>query len=495
MLGDPRDQRPTYDPDLERQLLGMLMLLSEANQGDEIKRALGIVRAKDFFRGEHRLVFAAILTLDKQGHHFGVEAVHSLLERKGKLNGALSHFDLEQMQSEGARVMPLVPAEQASQLRTLGEYRDAIQAVASLRQFVETTTDPELIRAHFKELSATLDRSAYLSTATTQTFRELVATDFPPTIPVLDPLIMAGDSMLIVGNSKTGKSVFALQLALAIASGGLAFDVLPVHQLRDVLFLNLDDRPSRIKARAQYMMASYPENVYPERLHFAHRWPPLDQGGEGMLHTWAERHPEGVIIIDLLEKIRPARGGSVYQADYAAVGALTDVAHVNGVTVLTVHHSNKSGLAPGSTFNADFSVSGSEAIRGAADGHIVFHPMTQEQPGARQLTVKTRDMGESGYALAWDEFLHGWRWEGESLQHKIAKRMSPERQSLLDTIQEAARPLAPGEIAQRLHKQTNQVYYLLFQMKNAGQIVALDDGRYQHPSEHARTKPPDSDSH
>jgi len=479
---------PLSNPSLERQLLGMLMLLSEADN-DDARRAIGIVRARDFFTDEHRHVYSAILALDRKKLHFGIEAVYSVLERRGRLNGAITRFDLEQMQNEGARALPLIPAEQAIQVRALGEYRDAIQAALDLRQFIETTTDPAKIRARLKELSAGLERNAYLSTAPTQTFAELMATEFPPTIPVLVPLIMAGDSMLIVGNSKTGKSVFALQLALAIASGGDALDALPVAQARDVLFLNLDDRPSRIKARSQMMLATYPDGVYPRRLEFAHQWPALDQGGEGMLHNWAERHQDGVIFIDLLEKIRPARGGSVYQGDYAAVGALTDVAHRHGVTVLIVHHSNKSGLAPGSEFNADFSVSGSEAVRGAADGHIVFHPMNRDQPGRRVITLKSRDTAGDQYQMEWDEFLHGWRWEGIDIAQRITGKDKPsaQRQSVLDTIQEAGHSLSPIEIATRLDKPRPAVRMLLGAMVKANQITWYSDlGRYDCPNEVAR---------
>src|SRR5262245_6971211 len=327
-------ERPLYDPNVERQTLGQLMVLSETHDQDEIKRALGIVRARDFFRVEHKLVFSAILTLHKSGNHFGVEAVFALLERKKKLSEALTHFDLEQMASEGAKVMPLVPSEQAMVLRQLGEYREAVQAVLDLRRFIELNDDPTRIRARIKETSASLERAAFTTNVPTQTFRALLETEYPPSVPVVHPILYAGDCMLVVGHSKIGKSVFALQLAMAVAAGTPVFDApkmeggtrgdtpgLPVHQPRDVLYLNLDDKASRIQVRARRMLTAYPDGAYPERLEFAHRWPPLDQGGEGMLHTWAERHPEGVVVVDLLEKIRPARGGNIYQADYAAVGA------------------------------------------------------------------------------------------------------------------------------------------------------------------------------
>ena len=490
MLGD---QRPTYDPDLERQLLGMLMLLSEANQGDEIKRALGIVRARDFFRTEHRLVFAAILTLNKQGHHFGVEAVHSLLERKGKLNGSLTHFDLEQMQNEGARVAPLVPSEQAVQVRAFGEYRDVLRAMSQMAEFAAMTTDPTRLRARLRELMTNLDREALLATVQTQSFRDLMNTEFPPAIPIVPPLIYGGDCMLIVGHAKGGKSVLVLQLAMAVAAGGMALGTLPVDRPRDVLFLNLDDKPSRVQARARFMLAAY-DGEYPEHFEFAHRWPPMDRGGEGMLIQWAEQHPDGVIFIDLLERIRPTRAGNIYEADYAALGPLADIAHTYGVAVVVVHHTNKQGQGPGQEFDPAFAVSGSVAVQGAVDSWLTFHPKSADQPDVRRLTLTGRDVQQTQYQVVFDESVSGWAWEGESVQEKVTKRMPFRRQQVLDAIQEAGRPLRRREIAERTQMNVNQVDNLLYWMKrhDPPQIKDMGDGSYQHPSEYARTKPPGS---
>jgi AAA domain/DnaB-like helicase N terminal domain len=488
---------PLSDPKMERALLGLLMTLSGMAQDDSTKRAMAILRPKDFAIVEHRVVYAAIIALEKRKLHFGMEQVHSLLERRNKLNGSLTHFDLEQMVVEGSHLTPFIPEEQAKQLRALGEYRDILRAVRDLTEFTGITTDPDKLRARFRELAAGLEREAIITTVQTQTFRELLATEFAPEVPVIEPLITAGDALLIVGHSKTGKSVLALQLAMAIASGGEALGVLPVHQVRDVLYINLDDKASRVKRRGQYMLAAY-NGVYPERLSFAHRWPSLDRGGEGMLHTWAEAHKEGVIVIDLLERIRPHRTGNIYEADYLAMAALTDVAHTHGVTILVVHHATKAGLAPGAEFNADFSVSGSEAMRGAVDGHIVFHPATADLPDSRRITVRGRDSAGQQYQLTWDELLSGWLWEGESIQQKITKRVPFRRQQVLDTIQEASRPLKPSEIAYRLGWNPNQTYNILFEMKkhDPPQIVEVGDGTYEHPAEHARKQgtPPDEGS-
>ena len=485
------DGVPTSNLEVERQLLGMLMLLSEANDAEATKRAIGIVRARDFTE-DHRHIFNAILALDRKNLHFGLEAVYTQLERRGRLNGAITRFDLEQMQAEGSRVLPLVPSEQALQVRALGEYREAIQAALDLRRFIETTTDASRIRARIKELSVTLERDALLHTVNTQTFRELMAQEFPPQVPIVEPILYAGDCILIVGNAKAGKSVFALQLAMAVASGGLALGSIPIERVRPVLYLNLDDKPSRVKARASFMLAAYPDGAYPEALEFAHRWPPIDRGGEGMLIDWCERHPDGVIVIDLLERIRPVRLGGIYESDYAALGPLADMAHTYGVGVVVVHHTNKQGQGAGQEFNPAQAVSGSMAVQGAVDAWLTFHPVIPEQPDTRRVTISGRDTALSQYQVTWDDFLHGWQWEGESIQQKVTSKLPHRRQQLLDAIQEAGRPLRRGEIVERMPgSNLKQVDNLIHEMKyhKPPQIVDMGDGTYQHPSEHARTRP------
>lgn len=475
------------DDALERRCLGALMLFSEADDRDS-KRALALLRPRDFFSENHRLIFTTIVTLEKRGLHFGLEAVFAALDRRGKINGTLSHWDLEQMLSESSAALPIDPVEQAVQIRQYGEYRDVLIAAREFQRFAEFTTDGAALRARWRELGAGLEREALVQNVQTQTFRELMDTEFPPEVPVVEPLVYAGDCLLVVGNAKTGKSVFALQLAMAVAAGGLALGTLPVHRQRPVLYLNLDDKPSRVKARGRYMLAAYPDGTYPEALDLAHRWPPIDRGGEGLLRQWAEGHPEGVIVIDLLERIRPVRGGHIYESDFAALGPLSDIAHAYGIAVLVIHHTNKAGLAPGATFDPDYAVSGSVAVRGAVDGDIVFHPASADTPDTRRISLKGRDAQATEYQLTWDDLLHGWRWEGESMQRQITKRLPHRRQQVLDAIQQAGRPLHRTEIAERLEANLNQIDNLLFHMKRATppQIIELGDGKYDHPAEHAR---------
>src|SRR5262245_3163444 len=148
------------DPSLERTLLGLLMALSQTRDDESTRRALAIVRPRDFSRTEHKPVFSAITYLDKRDQHFGLEAVHSLLERRGKLNGVLDRLDLQHLVSEGSRAPPLVPEEQALQVRQLGEYREFVAAVGELQQSWRENDDPPRLRAMMREVVTKLERAA-----------------------------------------------------------------------------------------------------------------------------------------------------------------------------------------------------------------------------------------------------------------------------------------------------------------------------------------------
>jgi len=485
------------DPALERSFLGTEMVLSEQGTPttDQITlAALADLRARDFNTPAYRHVYAAMVALAKSGSHFGLRAVASRLDKKGHLaragsgNGSLSELDLREMQNEMGQ--PPAPRELAHQLRALGERRDIRRMLAQVEGFLQETHDPSQIRAFIRDRLMGLDGQALVQEVKGQGLDELLATEFGPLIPVVPHLVYAGTSTLVVGGSKAGKSFLLLGMALAVAGGGSALgDTLAPQPARPVLYLNLDDGPRRLQARARDMLVALPRPP-PGFFQVHDQWPPLDRGGEGMLRTWAERHHEGLVVIDLLENIRPERtAGSVYASDYRAMRPLSDMAHQTGATFLIAHHTNKRGLGS-EEFDPILAISGSMGLPGAVDGMLVFRPTQQEVTGTH-LTLIHRDAPRGEYLLMRDELLNGWRFDGEDFtqgSYRGKKPPSKERLDIIDECQKAGRPLKPGEIAERLGKPANAVYYLLFKMRNTDppQMVQHPDGTYQPANEVGR---------
>src|SRR5262245_1851074 len=127
-------------------------MLSSEMDDPGAKQALGIVRPRDFFRTEHRYVFASITALAKDGFHFGLEAVVTHLDHKKRLNGSFSRTDVQQMTRDASRGLPIAPVEQALQVRALGERREAFAAWKVMGQTFERIEDPVRLRARMQEI-------------------------------------------------------------------------------------------------------------------------------------------------------------------------------------------------------------------------------------------------------------------------------------------------------------------------------------------------------
>ena len=101
---------------------------------------------------------------------------------------------------------------------------------------------------------------------------------------------------LLVGRPKIGKSWLALNLALAIASGGYALGRIRV-EAGDVLYLSLEDNERRLKARLTSILG---KDQCPDRLTLSTAWPRLDDRGLQWLDAW-----QSPVVVDG-EALRPA---------------------------------------------------------------------------------------------------------------------------------------------------------------------------------------------
>src|ERR1700674_538103 len=85
--------------------------------------------------------------------------------------------------------------------------------------------------------------------------------------------VLAEGLGLLVGRPKIGKSWLALNVAVAIASGGRALGQIPV-EAGDVLYLALEDNERRLRSRLTSILGN---DACPDRLTLSTSWPKLDQ--------------------------------------------------------------------------------------------------------------------------------------------------------------------------------------------------------------------------
>lgn len=235
---------------------------------------------------------------------------------------------------------------------------------------------------------------------TAWTADQLMATDFPePNWAV--PGILAEGVNLLAGPPQVGKSWMSLGLALSVASGGKAFDMLDVEP-GPVLYLALEDTPRRLKTRMGKLLGNEPA---PAGLTLATSCPTMPQGGDTAITEWLDSHPDArMVVLDVFAKMRdttPA-GMAAYDADYASISRIKRIADAYGVAILLVHHVRKMA-------SEDFleTVSGSNGIAGASDAVLVLRRARNNADGV--LNVTGRDIDEAEYALAFHAHCGAWQ--------------------------------------------------------------------------------------
>lgn len=297
--------------------------------------------------------------------------------------------------------------------------------------------------------------------------QKILETDYPEPRWAVRGLIPQGVTF-IAGPPKLGKSIFALNIAVAVAEGGRALSHFEV-EAGSVLVLALEDGERRIQTRLRYLTGG----TVSSRLEIATEWPRLDQGGLEAIDAWIALHPDArLILVDTLKMLRPATNGhnrNAYDVDYEAIQPLTKIA-CQRVPIGIVHHTRKA-IAD----DPLASVSGSYGLTGAADGVLVLSRRRNRSDAT--LSVIGRDVEEQELALEFKPDMYLWSVLGKSED----VRRSNERGEILDLLVEAGELMAPGVIAELLDKPPNAVRFLLFKMKEAGEIK-LFGSRYQLPA-------------
>jgi AAA domain len=295
---------------------------------------------------------------------------------------------------------------------------------------------------------------------------DLMKMDLPEQRWAVDGVLVEGFTLL-AGRPKLGKSWLALNLALAVATGGTALGSIPV-EAGDVLFLALEDTRRRLKDRLAKLLLSQ-QFPAPERLTLAREWPRQDQGGLAAVEEWLVRHKQArLVVLDVWGKFKPPRRikGEEYAEDYAHGSAVKALAEKHGVNVLALTHCTKMRAT-----DPIEEISGSIGVSGCADSLLVLRRERGQCDAS--LTVTGRDVEEAELALQWDARFALWSVIGTASDYRVTK----DQQEVIDLIKRLKTPLTPAEAATALGKTRNAAKLLLWKMGEKG-ILQPVSGAY-----------------
>jgi hypothetical protein len=345
-------------------------------------------------------------------------------------------------------------------------HKEFLEAVAWLRERLGHTTKappnpPPNTAAkpqHAKPGLDTLLKSAFvLQTQTFEPLRWIV------------PDLLPEGLTLLAGKPKVGKSFLALDVATAVASGGMCLG--KQCEQGDVLALCLEDSDRRLQRRLTTMLGAQKEK-WPARLEYATDWPRLADGGLDLIRKWIGKAAKPrLVIVDILERVRTRNTNKQmpqYTADYDALAALQGIATEAQLSILVLHHQRKMGAE-----DLIDTISGTLGLGGAVDA---FQILGKDDSG-NFLYGRGRDLEAFMVAVQQDKQC---RWQ--VLGPKPEAQASPERGRIVAALAKAGKPMTVDEIAAAVDMKKANAKSLLSKLHFDGEVERVATGLYKLPN-------------
>lgn len=254
---------------------------------------------------------------------------------------------------------------------------------------------------------------------TTQKFESINLVDFfdevSETIDYLIPgLLPKGESALLVASPKVGKSLLAIDLAFAVATGEDYF-LGEKTQTGKVLLVSVDE--SKQSAKAKLIKRGFRKSDVDNIRIITH----FEVGQLEKLEAEIEDFRPVLVIIDSLKRITKGSVISENSAEFSdIVYSISETCNNYGASCLLIHHSKKDN----ETIGVD-NVRGSSAIVGACGNTWIMNRVSKEDPNnkkkfifdpkdtRRQLYCYSRDVESKAFNLEFNAENNSWDVAGE----------------------------------------------------------------------------------
>lgn len=308
---------------------------------------------------------------------------------------------------------------------------------------------------------------------------ELLNTEFKEPIPLVPEVLMLGSCVLLIGPAKTGKSWFALQLAIAISTGGMFLDKWKCNKRKKVLYLANEDAERTVKERLAKLK---PENT--DNLKIMFNWKARGQEAVNRVKNYVKENKQTrLVIIDCLGTVRgKSNNKSIYLDDYMEIERWRDLCHeLTGVTILIIHHPKKTIGFNANDYDIMELISGSNGLGGAADRIMIM--LRKRNDNVAKLYSYGRDSKDKSFGMYWEDVEHGpgWLIKGDGDIKKI--EMKEDWKKIINVMEEYKEPMTQVQISNLVGCTQSNISQLMPDLIEEGFVKTIRFGnknRYQY---------------
>jgi DNA-binding transcriptional ArsR family regulator/Mrp family chromosome partitioning ATPase len=422
-----------------------------------------LVEPEDFYNPIHAAIWRAIRELAFVDAPIDIASLADHLEKHEPDNrpwlAILGEF------AENSDTAP-TPARAQYHGELIKEAAIRRRAVAAAAELARAAYDPKAqlseLAAKAQGLQATVTKPVNGPALKLLTADEILTTNWPEPVWAIPGLLPAGLTIL-PGKPKVGKSWLALQIAQAVAAGGVALSVRV--EKGPVLYLALEDTGARLKERMQKQgwPVGLPAEFMPLGV-FEPQVGDLRNGGGEKLARQIEARGYRLVVLDTLS--RSLNGANVDQLDVAdmtaALTPVQEMAHAHNCAVIMVDHHKKSlGTNP----DAIADILGSTAKGAMAD--CIWGLYRESGKVGAKLAVTGRDIKERTLALRMDWELGCWQCEGDADELALTEA----RQEVLDALKALGGEATTQELAEHTGKDKGNVSHTLADLVNGRMVI------------------------
>jgi hypothetical protein len=348
---EPSARKPPANTEAEQRLLGAIFVHNAA-----FHRVAGVLRPEHFGYAVHGRIWTAI----SRTIGAGGEANPVTLKTRFDHDDALKSLGGAKYLAQLATAAPTISAieDYAKEVRDLARRREVIAAVEAA---ADAAYSIDLDRTTDEIISRLQNRIAEIECGTTRldplTANQFLALDLPPRQLILDPWMPAQGIALIYSTRGIGKTLLALGIAYAVATGGgLLGWKAPAP--RRVLYLDGEMPAASMQKRLAAIVNGFSdEPPAPDYLRLLSA--DIIKGGlpdlgtrEGQAEIDAAIGEAEVLILDNISTL--VRSGKENEAESWLPVQGWALAHRRaGRSILFIHHAGKGGLQPGTSRRED----------------------------------------------------------------------------------------------------------------------------------------------